>query len=279
MLDKGYDFPLHSMDLLGPASLGADEARFTVPVPQGRLRVAPALRRRGARLSTGACEDAVALALAQRALAPRAFLRFGFDEAWAAAMRHWRREMMAQHVRAQLRAAQAQDGGTRPLVEAGRRLLGRLSLSAQLAGLGGLLTAGRPPWQAAALLGALGEAERRARAHAEALERRGFGPEELGELGALLPQLAAAVAARPGRRLAQGEETARLLTLRAALLGDATLLGRVARQALPQRQHRRLSLRRLLRGAPQPPLSLLRGAPAAPLPLLRGAPEGASPIS
>ena len=93
MLDKGYDHPLHSLDLLGPAAEPPEGPRFVLADPAGRLAVRPALRRRARNVSTTVCEAALHAALVQHERAPSFFCAHGLDEAWLGGLRHWRRRM------------------------------------------------------------------------------------------------------------------------------------------------------------------------------------------
>lgn len=229
MNDKGYAHPLYSLDLLRGASARGDGARYSVPVPEGRVTVAQPLRHLGVRCGVGACEEAVAEALARLRLAPAALGDFGFDEAWRASLLHWRGRLLALDSEQRARRGAPGAGTSRAQVEAGRALLGRLSLSARLSGLQGAFVSGAAPWRAAELAAALAAAAERARAHDEALGRCGFSAAHREEMERLAEALRAHGAARPARRLEQAQGQAQLVVLRAAIRGDARRLREAAR--------------------------------------------------
>src|SRR5262245_42120751 len=92
-------------------------------------------------------QEAVAVGLSRFRLGAAALRALGFDEAWAAGLRHWRGRLVEQHLACV--AIEAEDAAAaearRALVDDARRLWGRLTLAARLAGLRGLALRGGAP--------------------------------------------------------------------------------------------------------------------------------------
>ncbi|MCS6913826.1 MAG: hypothetical protein NZ890_11370 [Myxococcota bacterium] len=249
MLNKGYDHPLYSLDLLGPGEAPPEDGRYAVPVPQGRLVVRGALRRRALTVRTEACERAVAIVLGHHATAPEAFAAYGLDQAWAGSMRHWlqrlwQEEATRQRLHLELHQLRRQ---RQAALQQAYDLWQRLRLSAELAGLGSQLV-GRAPAAELPLLEALRGVHRRLQDPGlqGLLADHGFGPPWLAQLGRVLAWL------EPTRQTLR-ELEARLRcqgdviqVLRGALLGDVARLCRVAPLVLLPEQAQALTVRGLL---------------------------------
>src|SRR4051812_1346589 len=138
MRDKGYDHPLHSLDLIAEVSdLPAGAARFAIPVPQGHLVVRDALRTRGQQAGSLACYQALHRGMLYHGRAVAAFSAYGLTAAWAAHMRHWGERLMDEDDRRAALAAEAQVATPRrrALLRRGRDLWRQLGLTVRLAGL------------------------------------------------------------------------------------------------------------------------------------------------
>jgi hypothetical protein len=251
MHDKGYGFPLYSLDLIAEEAAPADEPRYFYRVPEGRLVVRPALRRRAGDVPTGRVDDAVAVALSRHGLHPHAFARHGFTEAWARGMAHWRRLMIDQQRLRHTRQAELDlaNEARRELMRRAQRMWGRLSLASRLAGLPGMVLRGRAPQAGAALCAALEQAAARAREHEAPLARHGFAAEEQAGLASLLSALRTSLSS--GREPAWKKEEAAcgLVVLRAALLGDVSLFVQAAPEVLLPAHLPALRMQRLLGAA------------------------------
>lgn len=248
MTDKGYDFPLHSLDLMRDGSLLAAQARCAIAVPQGLLVVPPALHARGVRVTTAACETAVAAGLAVHAPHVSHLASFGLDLAWATNMRHWCARMQGEERAAvglrtegRLTSAALQD-----LVERGQRAWVRLSLSARLCGKAGLVTRGKAPRARLQLLDVLGQAAERADEHAAALAEHGYGATQRAELRALIAALAQAHESSQEHSYQAQRHADMLMVMRGALLGDLSRLSQAAPTILPHVEARALRMGRLL---------------------------------
>lgn len=270
MDDKGYPYPLYSLDLLA-GDARAPEPRYFLPAEDGRLVISPALRRRGANLSCAALRDAVDLALVHHDVHLRTLGSLGLDEAWADAMRHWSKLLLEEDRRrldlqARQRLGALQRGAD---LERAWALRGRLLLAAEMADVAPLLP-GREAsrCQEPVALRTLGPVVARLQepALAARLARCGFGAEHVAELAAALRRLSTArdeaAALEPERQ----EHSDRTVVLRGALLGDLALLCRAAARALPPGTGGALQLGALQRGATG------RGFPGAAA--VRGAARG-----
>lgn len=236
MHDKGYDHPLHSLDLVPLAQAGEDKPRYAIFIPQGRLVVRPELRRRAANVSTAACEEAVAVAISRHRAAAEGFARFGLGMQWAESMIYWTDQMLAQQgardrLEAEMDEARAVLQG---LCLQGRERWARLSLVSRMAGLAGVVMRGRAPRAEAPFCAALLEAaEQAGRPHLlDALSRHGFMGAEVTAIGELVTSIRAARKRVQDLAVLHGEAGDALLVLRGALLGD---LGRLC-QAAPMVQ-------------------------------------------
>lgn len=190
MVEKGYPFPLYSLDVLGAGQAPLDEERYALPAAAGRLVIAPALRRRGEEVGTAACEELAALGLSRQRLGAAPLSALGFDGDWAAGLRYWRRRMVEQQ-----RLCGAIDAEIDEAAAQRRRRIEEATLL-----WGPPLPLGRP----ARCGPALGH-----RAQAEALRAA-----------------AEADRAEAEHRRRQEEAQARLAVIRGALLGDLAMLFR-----------------------------------------------------
>lgn len=250
MANLGYDFPLHSFDLIAGAGREQDEQRFSIPVPQGRLVLRPELRARGRNLSTAAVEQAITQTLSHRQLDPAGFARHGHDDAWVESVLHWRQRMIAaEGERMQIEVEGRHAAAERQAaVREGIDLRARASLAARLARLGKeLVVPGRRRNSAVGLQADLeGLLERlQVPGRAEALARGGFGPEEqarVAKVAAALPNL---------RRLGVGyaeelrQRSDLLSVLRGALVGDLCRLCLAAPRVLPPEAAQHLTQARI----------------------------------
>ena len=247
MLDKGYAFPLHSLDLLRPGEEPPDGPLFVLPGTEGRLIVRAALLRRGKDTSTAAVRQALRRGLAHHQHKLALFATCGLDGAWAAAMAHWGERLRKEERRwlvqqGALALAKAEQRGR---LQQARQLRGRLGLAVHLAGLPPLTT-GRVPKAELAVIDELRVVSGKAAAHGAALEGCGFRREEREELAALVRELPAA-----RDRLRQDDEALRVqgavvAVLRGALLGDLSRLSLCAPQVLPPSEAASFQQRALL---------------------------------
>lgn len=247
MLDKGYAFPLHTLALLRPDEAPPDEPRYVVPAPEGRLATQPALRRRGATLPSDACERAAAIALRLRACAAGDFAAWGFDEAWAAALRHWLRRLWAEEDgRTQLEVDVLEHTRRRRAARScAEGLARRLQIAAALASVD--LPRERSSRGELAVLDELGRLLARLDDPLirEALGRAGFGAEHAAQLAEACAWLAPARQRADEIARARQAHSDRIVVLRGALFGDLGRLCRAAPAVLPQPQAAALRIERL----------------------------------
>lgn len=226
MRDKGYPFPLYSLDLVLHQATPLDDLRFSLPAPGGRLQVRRWLRRRGEHVSTADCQEAALRALALQRGEP-ALRRCGFDEAWAEALRHWLRRLEApteERWRQEVEAREAQAQGSAAQAELAA-LWRRLALAARMARSGGLLPA--DPRGSEARRRALREAGQRLGgdgALQALLAEHGFGAPQRRRLAAVLAALEESAARGEQAGAARRACAEELAVLRGALLGDVAWL-------------------------------------------------------
>src|SRR5689334_20406681 len=89
MSDQTYAHPLYSFELIAHDAAGAAQARYAVPVPEGRLVISPALVARGVRPTCDACIEAVSAGLGYHAQDPAGFGSYGLGPEWAESMVYW----------------------------------------------------------------------------------------------------------------------------------------------------------------------------------------------
>lgn len=260
---KDYDFPLYSFSPVSSYDQLDRDARFAIPVPGGRLIVRRELRRRGEDCRSDVVAQAVGAALAHHEQSVGRFAPFGLDGEWAGSMRHWTAYMMdldgergqgrvGLHVATEQRRAAVKDG---------QKLWQRLSMAAQLGGIGGTIVSGTVPRGPRKLGEALGLARRKLDdpQAAELLGRFGFLPEYREQLDRVLadlgPQREQSMAALQDNR----RRSAELCVVRGALLGDLGLLCQRAKLVLPPELAAELTMQRLLDARRQP-----KPAPATP---------------
>lgn len=253
MEDKGYQFPLHSLDLINDSSQLLHEPRYCIPVPQGRLVVRKELRVRGMKVGTEVCDQAVCTALAYHEKEAAGFAAFRLDAAWTESMRAWRERMIDRDFRGLSLQTDRRLGTERlqALAKEGRGVWARLSLCARLCGLSGVLIQGRAPRARLKLADALGEAAGRAREYAEPLARCGFGPAQQEQVRALIAALSEEHRQAGERRWQQQRHRDVLVVVRGALLGDLSLFSEVALQVLGPEAAQAVQVQRLLGQRPR----------------------------
>ena len=248
MMNKGYDFPLYSLELVHDPSALSDEPRYTIEVPQGLLVVRPALRRRAACTTTSVCDTAVETALSHHYTHIEGFSSFGLDADWAQHMRHWQQRLLAEDEAAAPILVDARLGSQQlaGLVQQGQKMWSRLSLCAKLAGKAGLVVSGRAPEDRVKLIDALALAQQRAQDQAPALAQHGFGPTEMALLQNIITALREGhdQSARLGFQRQRHSDTA--VVIRGALLGDLSRLAKIGPQVLLPAQAAALLVQRLV---------------------------------
>jgi hypothetical protein len=254
LCEKGYRFPIYSLNLVRPDDLLPEDPRYSLAVPEGRLIVRAELRRRGADVSSSACIGGVMRAMGFHALAPAGFAAHGLTLDWAAGMRHWTL-CLDQHER-RLRSAETDSllclRERDLLIDEARRLWTRLSLASRLAGLA-LLPAGRPPRRPLELVAALRLAGAAAATNQVLLSEHGFGLPLLGRLAEVAEELSACCQALQRGELARRPLSDARPVLRGALIGDVARLCAVAPLVLPPRAAGELQMGRLFPRAPRKP--------------------------
>lgn len=237
MADKGYPFPLYSLDFIPHDATPLDEARYSLPVLGGRLQVRPSLRRLGACTTTEDCRHAVQRGLAHHRRAISTLASHGFGPDWAAALEHWQaalRPPMEARWRLEVELHEAELGRAACLTEL-RLLLRRLALAARMARQQGLLPAGRLR-STESLLRLLDPVTQRLAAGGEPLAAllaaHGFGPAQRQRLEEARAHIGPLMVQVQRLRAERQAESDRLAVIRGAILGDLALLCRVAAQAL-----------------------------------------------
>lgn len=268
MRDKGYRFPLYSMDLLGTGSL---QKPPLLEVPEGLLFVKPGLWRRGAGFRVGVFEACVGEALSHHALVIDDFGAYGLDAEWAGSMEHWRGRLLsidAERARLEVARRASSSAHDRALRDGGE-LWSRLSIASSLSGLGTAIAAGSAPRTLSGLHDGLARARRRIDdgGHGPLLARHGFGAAQRERLEQVLDTLGPQREAAIDRVQAHRRLTGDLKVIRGALLGDLRLLGRLARRVLPAEAAAALRLGRLLLrpGRRRRPLDTAPAAPTSPI--------------
>lgn len=229
MEDKGYDHPIHSLELVTSLSSRPDDAGYGVPVPQGYLVTQRALRVRGAKLATQLVHDAVSSGLGVHGIHPAGFARFGLDADWAGNLSWWCGWLNQQDgARVTGQTDQVLDTGTRRYwQEQAKQVWAHAAVCARLAGVKDVVR-GRAPRQRVALLDGLRELQVRVQARQQELQRWGY----LAEHHAALAEVTAGLE-RQHRLLAergweQRGRSAGLAVVRGALVGDLSRLSQVA---------------------------------------------------
>lgn len=236
MNDKGYAFPLYSLDLIQRPQ-NEDEARFAVPVPEGYLRLPLTLRRRGASLTSLAMLVAVddQLDLHQRFLPQLAPV--GMSARWGEGARHWQGQLEAcyrAHTLLTMDSAATQDrfaGLERECEGAWRDLWLKLRLTGvHLTGVPRVLPRSFAERSVALELAAAALADPRVRDGVARLPSTGTRAlaELVGERQSLWEE-------REGRARERQQNQDRAVTLRGALFGDLQRLSFAARLVLPPR--------------------------------------------
>lgn len=232
MKEKGYDFPLHSFQLVSADLLVEDELRYSIAVPQGRLIVRQALRSKGKRVPSALIDRAIADGLAHHNLDVAGFAEHGLDAEWAVNVLHWGAQLTTlEQERSYLLLQKEQivslQQGTR---RQGRELWARAALAARHAGLRSLVASGAPPRAALRLEAGLRDLDLQIGTddRAALLAPEGFGAERraqllraIGDLGELHRQ--ALAIADSLRRVSDT-----LIVVRAGLFGDLCRLCRAA---------------------------------------------------
>ncbi len=247
MMDKPYEFPLYSLDLIANPAETADDPRYAIPHERSALVIRKELRKRAANASTEICDAAVCTGLAHHALDIPGFGDFGLDAAWAENMRHWQKRMLDQN---EARRLLQSNGvlGTRDrhdVDQAARQMWDRLVLCAKLSRLGDRVASGSAPRGRLQLLDALSGAAERVREHAGPLSQHGFGQAYQEQLTQVIAALSDHHQKAGRMERARRDSSNVLLVMRGALIGDLLLLSHAAPHVLPPKAADALLLRRL----------------------------------
>lgn len=281
MVEKGYDRPLYTLDLIRDPSQTPWAGHY-LAVPQGLLAV---LRRgllaEGKKYGTAECEKALAKALPHHARALPQLAELNLDAAWADNMSYWRARMHEKEVE---RAGRKGDSrmltkDRRGLRQRGEKLWTSLSDWSALAHLDPPLVSGDKE-DMRRLLDGLRQAELRLR-DAEFLRQVAWCklPEDKhAELVELVHSLLDVHDGGPTLDFQRRRAAQELIVIRAALIGDLRRLSKAAKLKLPPGQARGLQMQELLprsvRRRPPP------GAPTDPQPdgLIPIQDDGAAPV-
>lgn len=233
MMNKGYDFPLYSLDLQQPGAEPPGRELY-VPVPQGRLVITPALLGRSQRVGLLRCLQAQGEALERWRRHRAVFSTFDMDDAWAASMQHWgaQLELLQQGLHQSSVELRLTTTDHRRTCAVSLARLADARLRAELVGLSGLprpqtrathaTTAtlqeglqvlGDPLWQ-------------------KALATVGYGDAERAALEESVRARTSTWLARQRCEAEQARLSARSQVLRGALLGDLARLCKIAGQVL-----------------------------------------------
>ncbi len=267
MLNKGYDHPLHSLDLLPMGADLPDGPRYTFPwANDTRLVIRPELRRRAEDLTTTTVAQAVDEALGYHAVAVAGFAEHDLGEDWAESMVYWTGRLLdADQERLTWDALGREQGHLLGgLLARGRRLWVRLALAVRLGGIDVAMVParGRAPRAVLTFIDALQQAGRAARepVWAARLAAAGFGPLQQADLADVVARLDAARLERIAHEDVMQVTAGRVVVLRGALMGDLSRLCVVAPHVLLPEQARALTVRRLLPRRSRPAQD---GAPGA----------------
>jgi hypothetical protein len=247
MIDKGYDHPLHSLNLIPAGNLTDDNERYSVPDPHGLLVISTDLRLRAADYSADRCYVAAATALAYHAHGVAGFTVYGLDAEWAENLRYWNNRLNALS-RARgglLTDCQLNTYGRAHYYKQAKSLWQRLTLASQIARCPGTVTTGPAPRALPALCAALAAAQVRAHDRAAILAGNGFGPEQQAELAAVVAALQADLAGKTKNAWSQKALTDQLTVIRGAIIGDVVRLSRAAPHALFRSLAEKVRMRRL----------------------------------
>lgn len=237
MIDKGYEHPLISLDLLAPYAQFPEDPIYSVRVPQGYLVVHPVLRRRGEDITTDDLLDAISRGLGAHAQHVQLLGGFGLDADWRRNLEHWggRLDQLArERASAQARLSLLL-GDRKGLRGSAHMLWRRLGVCTELARVVAPVR-GAPPASLQRLLTGLQHAEKWLAEPAQApLLAMGFGPHERD----LLREVIRGLQELPEQERALADEqqraSASIQVVRGALLGDLAFLSRAARQTLGPR--------------------------------------------
>jgi hypothetical protein len=237
MLDKGYERPLYSLDLLKGAATPPEDDIYAVAVAQGRLVVRPTLRRQGADTTTSDCVNAVYARLAYFPYAQEEFSRFGLGATWIDHMNSWCEKVK------ELERERTQRGYwheidrhfRKELPACAQGLWSRLRLASAVSGLGSTVVAGQMPQGRLQMLEALRAVSLRLSDEAilARLSPHGFGPEDREALAELQRRLRAALDGDEAHARQQRALRGAISVIRGALLGDLALFIRAGRAAFP----------------------------------------------
>jgi hypothetical protein len=240
MNDKGYRYPLMSLNLLGPRQEFPDESVYSIAVPEGFLVISKALRKRAECHSTQQAEEAVNTALAAHGIYLDGLSRYGLSRAWAEGMRHWSKRL--SELETEWRGL-SEDLSTvrrnrRTLKADAVELWRRLMLTSRLAHVEPPVSGG-PPRGEQGLLTGLEYAMERLREPAYAvLGSRGFGEEEQAMLRKVVGDLRDLAAEELKLAERRRKVSGMILVVRGALIGDAIHLSKAAQMTIADRRER-----------------------------------------
>lgn len=245
MIEKGYPFPLYSLQLGHPA-----DAYHFIRTTHGPLVAAPPLLRRAMAIRSAACQIAVATVLEAQQQHSEVLGRRGLTEAWARSLAYWAERLAAceQARAANLRERQQTQEDVLGQVERGRELWHAVVVLSRLAGVVGITTGVAVPREPQALGEALRGLEERIAPPALLARLQANGLDE--GLRAEMAQLSA-VLSRVGEVREQNAERNRciageLLVIRAGLFGDLSRFSQIAAITVPRPHAAPLKLQNLL---------------------------------
>ena len=268
MINKNYDRPLYSLNLIQPGDPTEDEPRFCIQVPQGLLIVSRPLRVRGKNINHDRCARALALGLDFHGRGAAAFARHGLDDEWAQNLRFWWERLCDFKTRHVVTgsAGSLATGHRGEAMQRARQIWKRLSICADLAGLSGYIVTNPPPRDRQRFLVALARAIPLATEHEGRLTSCGFGKAEQDELSLAAEDLGTLHHEADRRGWEKTQLAAMQFVLRGALVGDLSRLVKTAKVALPDEKARACTMNRLLgitqspRRPPQPPQAMAQPA-------------------
>jgi hypothetical protein len=249
MINKGYRYPLMSLNLLGPRQEFPDESVYSITVPEGSLVISKALRKRAEGLTTQQTEVAVNTALAAHGIYQEGLSRYGLSRAWAEGMRHWSKRL------SELETEWTGMSGDLSTVRQDRRglrqsavvLWRQLALTSRLAHVEPPVSGGPPRGEQGLLTGLEYAIKLLRRPTYAVLGSRGFGKEDrvmlrkvVGDLRGLAEEELKLV---ERRRKVSGM----ILVVRGALIGDVIHLSKAAQMVImDQKEKRNMQVGRLL---------------------------------
>jgi hypothetical protein len=237
MLDKCYDHPLYSLDLL-PRGTRPHDPRYVVEVPQGILVVSPELVQRGRKVSTAVCDRAVVQVCAYQLVHPR-LAESGFTAGWRDSLLYWREqiytwigERYVGDVHERLTRADFDGALARATA-----LYEELRHAARLAGIPEAVVPQKQPRAILAILDVLQQAASAVARPAvtSRLAWFGFDRARADDLTALVPHLTGLRHRLRGIHEERGRASDRIAVIRGALCGDIGLFSGLAVRLLGPR--------------------------------------------